>query len=776
MMKKILTVLLGLCLSMLSAAATSEEGAEDVPVLSFNPETLAKPSEIPCLQWLEILEVERNKADYLGNFQAFKSLTKEISATIGGKYGFAIPTTQDEIVTLSYSIIRTRHKFCGKLNMLSDFYGIKTAVTDPQTQQYLAMVLAIDAMTFEAVDEEGDTFFDQWSAVNATDPTTEAFVAAVKECVQLQEKKSLITALDEALINFLTTDSATITLAKEVFDIFAPKITLKKIYTEMIGGEYRGWTVHGVNAFAYPISLHPDDVAINPKVESDLRTDFRQQLSNGKDREVLSCSSVPHLASDGSKYQLEYVYDDLILVHAHNLRDIATKCLRLSRDFNPKLARLAYAKPSQSLTLNTYKQLRSFYRKLANNGVMPCEELSWLLMCGNPEVIHKYAHLLHEGANGISKNVAAALTKYRDAGELGYRGAWKNFSDCLLNHVFEYFYGLNGINKNIDKAIEIYEEAYHLGGVWISISNSLDSIQDERSLDFLREAKRGGCEIARDFPRLLAIKATNLYNAENASSTHIIRSIELFKEAIKLGFKQSEWNLAEATNRHAILLFKGEMGFVKNMPKAIEIFREAITLGSELAVRNLPVFLWRYAQNLRLGENGIVRDMLAAIVACREASTLGNREAIECLPNFLKDYSLWLYKGENGITKDIPRAVETCREAVKLGNLEAKGFFPTLLNNYAAWLFRGENGIEQNLAMAVEFCREAASLGHEKTRLKLPVYLNTYASALFEGKCNVPQDIPHAIEVCREAAGLGSEDAIRNLLQMTAVAQAQGLI
>ena len=768
---KFFIVSVALCLFNLNATdvATSSSAADVPPALAFNPEELAKPTGMSSMQWIDALEHDRNTADCIGNFAAFKALTNEISATIGGKYGFAIPTTQDEIITLSYSIIRTRHKFCGKLNMLSDFYGIKTAVIDPQTQQYLAMVLAIDAMAFEAIDEEGDPFFDQWTAVKAKNPVAAAFVATVKGCVQVQEKAPLVAALDAPLTAFLAANSETIALAKEVFDVFAPKITLKKIYTEMVGGEYHGWTVHGADAFAYPISLHPDDVAINPEAESDLRVDFNHQLSNGKDREVLSCSSVPHLVSDGSKYQLEYVYDDLISVYVHNLRDTAPKCLMLSRDFNPKLARLDYAKPSQSLILNTYEQLRSFYRKLANNEVMPCKELSWLLMRGNPEVIHKYAHFLYEGAYGISKNVAAALTKYRDAGELGYRGAWKNFSDCLLNHVFEYFYGLKGVNKNIDKAIELYEEAYHLGGVWINISNSLDSIQDERSLDFLREAKRRGCEIAaQNFPHLLAIKAANLYNAENISATHIIRSIELFKEAINLGFEQSKWNLAEATNRHAILLFKGEKGFVKNMPKAIEIFRESILLGSEHAVTNLPVFLWRYAQNLRLEKNGVAMGMPAAIASCQEAAVLGSKDALYNLPTFLKDYSLWLYRGENGISKDIPRAVEVCRESVTLGNQEAKGFFPTLLNNYAAWLFRGENGIEQNLEMAVKVCREAASLGHEKTRQKLPVYLNTYASALFEGRDNVLQDIPHAIEVCREAAELGNEEAIAKLPEMIA--------
>jgi|688.fasta_scaffold44757_3 TPR repeat protein len=785
-------------------AATSSSAADVPPALVFNPEELAKPTGMSSTQWIDALEHDRNTADCIGNFAAFKALTKEISATIGGKYGISTPTTVEEQLDLIYSITRTRHKFCGKRNMLSDFYGINSTY---ENMAHAAFILAVDTMATKAMDDED--FENLWAAFNSDSTAAAGFIAMVREHASANEQALLTAALQEPLTSFFLTNHATVSLANEVFNIFAPKITLRKIYTEMIGGEYRGWTVHGADAFAYPISLHPDDIVANPGLEDHFRTLFKGQLASGKDVEILACASIGHYlptAEDSQTIILEYVYDDLIGVYSYDLREVKPKSLLLRRATNPVLAGLLAKFPAQSLKLqklSIYKNLIAFKRKLLTGTAMPCDELIQLLSFGNASAIAEYADYLYDGTNGIPKNVAVALTKYREAADLGNKSARKNLPNFLFKYAIDCFYGFDGTKENIEKSVELYEEADRLG---LSINSivSLDSVQMERIICFFRDAGNAGCEIAaQNFPGLLNNSAVHLFSSKKATATDIIKSIELLKEATDLGFELSKTNLAEVRKMQAVWLFNGEKGFVKNMPKAIEICREAILLGSEQAVENLPTFLFRYATNLLAernlllkrdvrkaivafreaaalghkgainnlpiflygyannlfyGENYIFRDIPLAVAVCREAAALGDEEAIKGLPVFLKDYAFALYKGDN-ITKDIPRAVEICRESVTLGNQEAKKLFSTFLNNYAVLLFQGQNGVSQNVSKAIEICREASAQGSENATRSLPIFLKDYALWLCKGENGISKDIPKAVDVCRESVTLGNQEA-----------------
>ena len=222
-----------LCLFNLNAtdAATSSSAA-DVPLaLVFNPEELAKPTGMSSMQWIDALERDRNTADCIGNFAAFKALTKEISATIGGKYGIFTTTTVEEQLDLIYSITRTRHKFCGKRNMLSDFYGINSTY---ENTAHAAFVLAVDTMATKAMDDE--PFENLWAAFNPESAAAAGFIAMVREHANANEKALLTAALQEPLTAFFLTNHGTVSLANEIFNIFAPKITLRNIYMDMIGG------------------------------------------------------------------------------------------------------------------------------------------------------------------------------------------------------------------------------------------------------------------------------------------------------------------------------------------------------------------------------------------------------------------------------------------------------------------------------------------------------------------------------------------------------------
>ena len=181
-----------------AAAATLDV----LPAFALNPEGLAKPATMKCMQWLETLETERNRADCIGNFQAFKAFTKEISATIGGKYGISKrAATPEERAALLYSIARTRHKFCGQENMLATTYAVgEVSGLEAHAKGHLAAVLAVDIMAKKAMDDEG--FANQWAAVKPVSPAAASFIAAVKQYAGAHEKASVVAALQEPLDKF----------------------------------------------------------------------------------------------------------------------------------------------------------------------------------------------------------------------------------------------------------------------------------------------------------------------------------------------------------------------------------------------------------------------------------------------------------------------------------------------------------------------------------------------------------------------------------------------
>jgi TPR repeat protein len=707
---KFFIVSVALCLFNLNATdvATSSSAADVPPALVFNPEELAKPTGMSSMQWIDALEHDRNTADCIGNFAAFKALTKEISATIGGKYGFAIPTTQDEIITLSYSIIRTRHKFCGKLNMLSDFYGIKTAVIDPQTQQYLAMVLAIDAMAFEAIDEEGDPFFDQWTAVKAKDPVAAAFVATVKGCVQVQEKAPLVAALDAPLTAFLAANSETIALAKEVFDVFAPKITLKKIYTEMVGGEYHGWTVHGADAFAYPVVLSDQDNARYSGLQIRLTELIMQNLSNQvaqKETGLPCCSLTAHYASSDMIEMLSLSPGDIILDYIFvssldevlkgfiDLEKIPAKHLFLTRKINPAVTSVIEKPFCRILSENILdkeikRSIRIERNFIISNQIKIDEDFLYFLESGDRRAIAYYSLVLYNGIRGVRKDILKAIAMLRDAADLGCDEALAALPDAIYGYAVSMFSGQNGI--------------------------------------------------ARD----------------------MLQAVELTRESKALGSKKAQQLLPSILNSCVSLMVNGTEGVAKNPLRALTFCQEAKGLGNRDAERNLPICLEFYIDSLFYGENGVEKDAVTAIEFCRKmADSFESINAEQQLPLYLFKYGIWLYNGEEGIAKDIPKSIESLRESADLEFEKARKFLPSIMYNYSVLLVNGENDITRDMQKAVKFCRDSASLGCEEARKNLPIFTFDYGLCLFKGENSIKQDLGEATAMFMESADLGNIEA-----------------
>ena len=71
------------------------------------------------------------------------------------------------------------------------------------------------------------------------------------------EKKEVFEPLQPSFQRFLQSRHDVIHLANEVFSVFAPKMNLKMVYTELMvsGGIHKGWTVYNADVFAQPIDL-----------------------------------------------------------------------------------------------------------------------------------------------------------------------------------------------------------------------------------------------------------------------------------------------------------------------------------------------------------------------------------------------------------------------------------------------------------------------------------------------------------------------------------------
>jgi hypothetical protein len=288
-----------------------------------------------ALAWIQHLEDERDKADIDGNYAGFKKLTDEISATIAGKYGISERSaTQEEQIAIIHSITRTRHRFMGQRNMLHDRYlGYDRAKTNSLLQtdslfkDHMAAVLAIDAMVMKAMND--DDFEELWRQENANKTASADFVSSVIDHSKNHEKKESFEPLQPSFQGFLQDRHDLIHLANDVFSVFAPKMTLKKVYTELMvsgGSSYKGWTVHNADAFAQLVTLTEEEKLNYPGLEDELKSAKLSQFVMFRDvgpfqDDIFSTSLRARTASDEISTKLilnseeiiiEYIYDECL--------------------------------------------------------------------------------------------------------------------------------------------------------------------------------------------------------------------------------------------------------------------------------------------------------------------------------------------------------------------------------------------------------------------------------------------------------------------------------
>lgn len=90
---------------------------------TFQTSSLHKPRNMGALDWLKSLEVKRSQAEKRPQTRDCEDLTREISATLSGKYGIEDrPATNEERLIMLDSVMKTRRLFKDKREIIDDFY------------------------------------------------------------------------------------------------------------------------------------------------------------------------------------------------------------------------------------------------------------------------------------------------------------------------------------------------------------------------------------------------------------------------------------------------------------------------------------------------------------------------------------------------------------------------------------------------------------------------------------------------------------------------------
>ena len=119
-----------------------------------------KPSSLGALEWIQHLEEKRDSA--IGRQNYLEAVTKEISATIAGKYGLSDrQATPEEREIILKSIVKTRQSHVDQLNIINDLYFAynqpgcwQKTDTDQGFSSHMGVVAATDGLSWGLLSHE----------------------------------------------------------------------------------------------------------------------------------------------------------------------------------------------------------------------------------------------------------------------------------------------------------------------------------------------------------------------------------------------------------------------------------------------------------------------------------------------------------------------------------------------------------------------------------------------------------------------------------------------
>lgn len=361
------------------------------------------------------------------------------------------------------------------------FYGVGDVnKLSSDHRAHLAAVLTIDTLAAEAIGNED--LLNQWAEIKADQPVNAKFINDVKSHAKAWTKELLVTTLEPAIDSFLQ-NAKTIALAHDVFSMFAPKITLKTIYSEMFSGEYRDWTVHGFDSFAN--LLTPKYIGHSEKREkfAELEGASKKALLEKipQDSFNIPCLSVvADLASPELSEKLSLKPKTVILEYVFNccldemysgesylfIKDL--RRLQLTRNCSQNLCGLfswPNSKVSEEELLDIYSASVSVTARVLKKESGPEYKFSYsqgfnfLMQIGCSETMVMHALNFLNG-DGVRKDPHLALKIFREALDLGYAGP---MVPLALNALACALYNKKSLTEDTPQAIELFKEASALG-------------------------------------------------------------------------------------------------------------------------------------------------------------------------------------------------------------------------------------------------------------------------------------------------------------------------
>ena len=719
-----------------------------------------KPKGVSALAWLQQLEGERDKVDLNPQLSlsvkslSVETLSKEISATLAGKYGFAQRlATPDERQLMLSSLLKTRDRFAGKPDIIHDFYfhydqeGCWRRVeTDPTFAQHMAVIAAADAI------HQGLTNAKQ---------------------IEMRAQ-SLVAAISETNWKHLTDE------VKEI----STDHRLQKLEDQRDVTDFRNFTefktlTNQISLLLSSFKAVPNGKILHRWIDSLIRTrhKFSGQRCLGKDGMINRY--VQHLTDLENAEYRNQIATILIL-------DATVKLAITDEDFLTLWSmQSSDAKISEAFIEGVLKAAAAEQFGWPKETITSLTDAICTVLATRPDIVRLSGDIFDLYAPKL--DLKGVYNEVMLSGGV-YRGWTVHRLDT-----FGHLVNLTDAEKAMTPGLETQIRSKFIGSINTShydlYSTSTRGILSSEFSESSQFSENGiplatlnyvfdicladrGCGVVGKGPvhfyltrnvnpdlQHLLCRNNGLLDDSYISDLQRPFSNETFDSAYEKGILVN-------IGIWATKFMNGTDGVVKNLPKAIELYRESVELGFEPAKRKLAIVLNNHAADFVNGTNGIVENWCRAIELCREAVDLGFEPAKENLAIALHHQAVDFIIGTNGIVINLPKGIELCREAVDLGFEPAKGNLAIALNNYAIDFNNGTNGVEQNRSRAIELYRESVELGYEPAKRDLAIVLYNHANELNNGTNGIEKNSPKAIELFIESAELGCEPAKRNLAEL----------
>jgi hypothetical protein len=381
-------------------------------------------------------------------------------------------------------------------------------------EHHIATIMTIDAMAKLAITD--DEFYDRWAGVKEDAQVPEDFIKSVLSTLEddsYGKTKPGMYRVKAVARSLLQKNASLVRLAGDIFQLYAPKIDLKMVYSDLMvsGGTYRGWEIVGLDSFARIVIFTEEQNTANPGMELEVRNYVNRLIQRKGFRGLYSTTAKAFITDNLSIGEIP-----------HGEVRYVFKIDLIDNQGRPML--MDSARPNR-LSFLLKREIKSEILHLSLNEIISIKNKNIKDICevsSDAYIINARGNNLLNGMNGENKDIEQAINYFREAFYLGHYQAReilkKKLNECALEFVL-------GQDKNFPKAIELLRETTALG--FESAEKNLGLALNEQAID--------------------------LTQGINGTEKDLPKGIELLREAAALEFEPARQNLAIALSNWALL-------------------------------------------------------------------------------------------------------------------------------------------------------------------------------------------------------------------------------